>query len=458
MTGIQDTIDYIRAHREQSMQSLMQLCSIPSISTLSDHRPDMESAVDWVVERMSAVGLNGVRVLPTGGYPVVYGENLGADGQPTVLIYGHYDVQPDDPIEEWLSPPFQPTLRGENLYARGASDNKGQIAGVFAALEAWSQAGGGIPVNIKMMIEGEEEVGSPNLASCIKERIDLLASDFCMNTDSGILRADQPSIVYGLRGLAYFELWVHGPKSDLHSGMFGGAVHNPANVLCDLIAGMHDDDGRVNLPDFYDLVLPVSDAERAALANLPYDDESFRISAADPPHLFGETGYSSVERIGVRPSLDVNGIYSGFIGEGSKTVLPAKAMAKISMRLVPNQNPDDVACSLDEYLRGHAPETVRWELKKLAHASPVVVNRECVGVLAATDALETVFGVAPVFMRMGGTVPVVSILSDVLGIDTVMLGFALEDDGIHGPNEKLHMPTFYRGVETYANFFANLAT
>ena len=247
-------------------------------------------------------------------------------------------------------------------------------------------------MNIKMMIEGEEEVGSPNLASCIKERIDLLASDFCMNTDSGILRADQPSIVYGLRGLAYFELWAHGPKSDLHSGMFGGAVHNPANVLCDLIAGMQDGDGRVNLPDFYDLVLPVSDTERAALANLPYDDESFRISAADPPHLFGETGYSSVERIGVRPSLDVNGIYSGFIGEGSKTVLPAKAMAKISMRLVPNQN------------------------------------------------------------------PVVSILSEVLGIDTVMLGFALEDDGIHGPNEKLHMPTFYRGVETYANFFANLAT
>ncbi len=457
MTAIQATTDFIRAHQEQALQSVIDLCSIPSISTLSDHKPDMERAAAWVADRMRAVGLEAVRVMPTSGHPVVYGENLRAHGQPTILIYGHYDVQPADPIDEWESPAFEPTARGDNLYARGASDNKGQIAAVLATLQAWSRAGGGLPVNIKMMIEGEEEVGSPNLAAFVEEHGELLAADFCMNADSGIGLADNPSIVYGLRGMAYFELWVYGPQSDLHSGMFGGAVHNPANVLCALIAGMHAADGRITLPLCYENVQPLSEDERASFARLPYDEESVRASAANPPALFGEDGFSTIERIGARPALDVNGLCSGFIGEGSKTVLPAKAMAKLSMRLVPDQDPSEIARSLRAYLLARAPKTVRWELKELAHAKPVVVNRDFVGVRAAEAALETVFGVPPTFMRQGGTVPAVSIFSDMLGIDTVNLGFALDDDGIHGPNEKLHLPTFHRGVETYAHFFGNLA-
>ncbi|HJO33451.1 MAG: dipeptidase [Anaerolineales bacterium] len=457
MTAIQATNDFIRAHKEQALQSVIDFCSIPSISTLSDHKHDMERAAAWVADRLRAIGLDAVQVMPTGGHPVVYGENLRAHGQLTVLIYGHYDVQPADPVDEWESPAFEPTGRGDNLYARGASDNKGQIVAVLAALQAWSRAGDGLPVNIKMIIEGEEEVGSPNLAAFIEEHGELLAADFCMNVDSGIGLADNPSIVYGLRGLAYFELWVHGPQSDLHSGMFGGAVHNPANVLCELIAGMHAADGRITLPMCYENVHPLSEDERASFARLPHDEESVRTSAANPPALFGEDGFSTIERIGGRPALDVNGLYSGFIGEGSKTVLPAKAMAKLSMRLVPDQDPSEIARSLRAYLLARAPKTVRWELKELAHAKPVVVNRDFLGVRAAEAALESVFGVPPTYMRMGGTVPAVSMFSDVLGMDTVNLGFALDDDGIHGPNEKLHLPTFYRGVVTYAHFFENLA-
>ncbi len=457
MTAIQATNDFIRAHKEQALQSVIDFCSIPSISTLSDHKHDMERAAAWVADRLRAIGLDAVQVMPTGGHPVVYGENLRAHGQLTVLIYGHYDVQPADPVDEWESPAFEPTGRGDNLYARGASDNKGQIVAVLAALQAWSRAGDGLPVNIKMIIEGEEEVGSPNLAAFIEEHGELLAADFYMNVDSGIGLADNPSIVYGLRGLAYFELWVHGPQSDLHSGMFGGAVHNPANVLCELIAGMHAADGRITLPMCYENVHPLSEDERASFARLPHDEESVRTSAANPPALFGEDGFSTIERIGGRPALDVNGLYSGFIGEGSKTVLPAKAMAKLSMRLVPDQDPSEIARSLRAYLLARAPKTVRWELKELAHAKPVVVNRDFLGVRAAEAALESVFGVPPTYMRMGGTVPAVSMFSDVLGMDTVNLGFALDDDGIHGPNEKLHLPTFYRGVVTYAHFFENLA-
>ena len=457
MTAIQPTIDYIRAHQQQAEQGVIELCSIPSISTLPEHQPDMERAAAWVADRMHAVGMDEVRVLPTGGHPVVYGEYLGVDDQPTILVYGHYDVQPADPIDEWESPPFEPTKRRDNLHARGASDMKGQIAAILAALQAWSHVGDKMPVNIKMMIEGEEEVGSPNLTDFIQEHGELLAADFCMNADSGIGLSENPSIVYGLRGLAYFELWVHGPQSDLHSGMFGGAVHNPAIVLCELIAGMHGADGRITLPGFYDNVQPLSNDERESFAKLPYDENSVLRNAANPPELFGEDGFSTLERIGGRPALDVNGLYSGFIGDGSKTVLPAKAMAKLSMRLVPDQDPAEIARILRAYLNEHAPKTVNWELNELAHANPVVVNRDFIGVRAAVTAIESVFGVPPTFMRMGGTVPAVSMFSDLLGIDTVNLGFALDDDGIHGPNEKLHLPTFHLGVETYAHFFGNLA-
>lgn len=456
MTTIRDVVGYIHANKSKALERLSDLCEIPSISTLPEHDSDMHKAAEWLSNGMQDLGMESVRIIPTDGHPVVYGEHVRAEGRPTVLIYGHYDVQPADPLSEWSSPPFQPTIRGENLYARGASDMKGQIMGVFSALEAWKNAGDGFPLNIKIMLEGEEEIGSPNLAGFVEANRDLLNCDLCMNADSSIGSIDNPAIVYGLRGLAYYELWVYGPDTDLHSGLFGGAVHNPAIVLCQLIAGMHKSDGSISLPLCYDNVEEISEEERLEINRLPYDEQSLRSSAGNPPSLFGESGYSSIERISVRPSLDVNGLYAGFIGSGSKTVIPSKAMAKLSLRLVPNQDPVGITQSLRKYLSENAPGTVRWELKELAHASPVVVNRDFVGVRAAVDAVESVFGVVPVFMRNGGTVPVVGMLSDMLGIETVMLGFALNDDGIHGPNEKLHVRTFHNGVASYAHFFNNL--
>lgn len=457
MTPIRHVVNYIRANQKKALDSLTELCEIPSISTLPDHEADIHKTADWLFNVMQDLGMESVKIIPTDGHPVVYGEQLGVEGRPTVLIYGHYDVQPADPLSEWSSPPFQPTIRGENLYARGASDMKGQIMGVFSALEAWKQAGDGFPLNVKIMLEGEEEIGSPNLEGFVENNRDLLNCDLCMNADSSIGSIDDPAIVYGLRGLAYYELWVYGPETDLHSGMFGGAVHNPAIVLCQLIAGMHGSDGSISLPLCYDKVEDLSKEERLEINRLPYDDDYLRSSAGNPPSLFGESGYTSIERISVRPSLDVNGLYAGFIGSGSKTVIPSKAMAKLSLRLVPNQDPVDTTQSLRRYLSENAPDTVKWELKELAHASPIVVNRDSVGVRAAVDAVKSVFGVNPIFMRNGGTVPVVGMLSDMLGIETVMLGFALNDDGIHGPNEKVHVQTFYNGVESYAHFFNNLA-
>ena len=457
MTPIRDVVSYIHDNKNKSLERLTDLCEIPSISTLPDHASDMRKAAEWLANEMQSLGMESIKIIPTDGHPVVYGDYLNVEDRPTVLIYGHYDVQPADPIGEWSSSPFIPTIRGENLYARGASDMKGQIMAVFSALEAWKNAGDGFPLNIKIMIEGEEEIGSPNLAGFVETNRDLLYCDLCMNADSSIGSIDNPAITYGLRGLAYYELWVYGPETDLHSGMFGGAVHNPAIVLCQLIAGMHEADGKVGLPLFYENVEEISEEERLEINQLPYDDQELLSSAGNPPSLFGEFGYSAMERVSVRPSLDVNGLYSGFIGSGSKTVLPSKAMAKISMRLVPNQDPAEMSTGLRKYLSDNAPDTVKWDLKELAHASPVVVNRESIGVRAAVDAVESVFGVKPVFMRSGGTVPVVGMLSDMLGIETVMLGFALNDDGIHGPNEKLHLETFHNGVESYAHFFNNLA-
>ena len=457
MTAIRDVVSYINAHKNKSLERLIDLCEIPSISTLPDHESDMRQAAEWLANEMQSLGMESIKIIPTDGHPVVYGDYLNVEDSPTVLIYGHYDVQPADPLGEWSSSPFVPTIRGDNLYARGASDMKGQIMGVFSALEAWKNAGDGFPLNIKIILEGEEEIGSPNLAGFVENNRDLLSCDLCMNADSSIGSVDHPAIVYGLRGLAYYELWVYGPETDLHSGMFGGAVHNPAIVLCKLISGMHEADNTITLPLFYENVEDISEVERLEINKLPYDDQELLSSTGNPPALFGEFGYSSMERISVRPSLDVNGLYAGFIGSGSKTVIPSKAMVKLSMRLVPHQKPAEISDSLRKYLSDNAPDTVRWELKELAHASPVVVNRASIGVRAAVDAIESVFGVQPRFMRSGGTVPVVGMLSDMLEIETVMLGFALNDDGIHGPNEKLHLETFHNGIESYAHFFNNLA-
>ena len=455
MPELSDALVYARNNHDRYLSELREFLSIPSISTLSENKPDMWRAAEWLAKQLREMGLNDVQVMPTAGHPVVYGEWLGAGGKPTVLVYGHYDVQPVDPLEEWMSPPFDPTVRGDNIYARGASDMKGQVHAFLKALEALSK-NGGLPLNVKVMVEGEEEVGSPHLGAYIEQHKSKLKCDVALNADAGILRPDLPSLVYGLRGLAYFEIWVYGPKQDLHSGQFGGSVRNPAQVLCELIAGMHDEHGRVTLPGFYDKVRLLSDEERADLARLPHSDEEWK-ETAGVTHLHGEKDFTTLERLGARPTLEVNGLLAGFTGEGSKTVLPAKAMAKISTRLVSDQNDKEVEPQLKAYMQQHAPEGVRWQVKSLVSGPAVLVRRDTPGAQAAEKALEDTFGIKPVWKLEGGSVPVVSMLQQILGVDSILMGFGLPDDNFHSPNEKLHLPSYYRGVESYIRFFENVA-
>jgi len=455
MTESTKAIAYANAarNRERYLNELKEFLAIPSVSTLSQHKPDMQRAAEWVSRQLSGIGFKNVEIMPTAGHPVVYGESLDKPGKPTVLVYGHYDVQPVDPLNEWTTAPFEPTVRGDNIYARGASDMKGQVHAFLKALEALAQ-NEGLPLNLKVMVEGEEEIGSPNLGAFIEKNKTKLKCDLVLNADSGIMRPDQPSIVYGLRGLAYFELWVHGPKQDLHSGVFGGSVHNPAQALCELIAGMHDADGHVTLPGFYDKVRDLSAEERKEISHA--SDEEWR-KMTGVPQLHGEKGFTTGERLGARPTLEICGMLSGFTGEGAKTVLPAKAMAKISMRLVPYQDDKEVEGQLRAYLEKHAPPTVRWELKKFVTGPAVLVKRDTPGARAAIKALEATFGVKPVFKLEGGSVPVVSMVQATLGVDSILLGFGLPDDNLHSPNEKLHLPNFYRGVEAYIRFFDEVA-
>lgn len=455
MTNVSAAIEHVRANREAILQELIDFASIPSISTLPENKPDMQRAAEFVALQLKSMGMSNIDVLPTAGHPVVFGEWLNAPGKPTVLIYGHYDVQPVDPLNEWKTPPFTPTIVGENIFARGISDMKGQNIAMLAALAASLRYGGGLNCNVKVLIEGEEEIGSPNLAAFVREHKEMLACDLSLNCDSGILRPDLPAIVYGLRGLAYFELWVHGPEHDLHSGSFGGGVHNPAQVLAELVAGMHDAKGRITLPGYYDDVVKLSKADRADMARIPRSEKQLREEAANPPKLYGEAGYTTIERTSGRPTLEINGLYSGFIGEGSKTVLPAKAMAKISMRLVPNQDPNKVEKQLRAYLKAKAPKTVTWTLKAFGKGAAILTPRDSAGAQAAAKAMQTVFGKKPIFRREGGSVPVVSQIKEILGVDSVLVGFGLPDDNLHAPNEKQHIPTFYKGVETFIHFFNN---
>jgi len=371
-----------------------------------------------------------------------------------VLVYGHYDVQPVDPVAEWASPPFEAAVRGENLHARGATDMKGPTCAALFAIEALV-ASGGVPVNLRFLLEGEEEIGSPHLEPVVKAHGDRLAADVCLNPDAGMLGLDAPSITYGLRGLAYFELRVRGPKQDLHSGQFGGAVHNPAIVLAELIAGMHDAKGRITLPGFYDRVQPLDPEERAELARLP-SGEAELLAQSGAPALFGEKGYSPVERVGARPTLEVNGLLSGFTSEGSKTVLPATAMAKISTRLVPDQDPKEVRLQLEQYLKKKAPPTVSWELLDLAGADPAITRRDSPAVAAMSRAMETVWGKRALFERAGGTIAIVAMLQKRLGMESLLMGCSLPDDAMHSPNEKLHLPTWHRCIEALVHFFCNL--
>jgi acetylornithine deacetylase/succinyl-diaminopimelate desuccinylase-like protein len=449
------SLQYAHDNRERFLNQLKGYLEIPSVSTDREHKEDIERAAQWTTEQIKGIGMQNVDIFATEGHPVVYGEYLKAGVDvPTILVYGHYDVQPADPLDLWKSGPFEPEVRGENLYARGASDMKGQVLATIKALEAVASAGE-IPVNVKFLIEGEEEIGSPNLGNFIRNNKDLLSADYALNPDTGMIAPDKPTITYGLRGLAYFELRVYGPDHDLHSGLYGGVVHNPAQVLSELIAGMHDEQGRITLPGFYDRVRQLSEEERAELARLPMD-EDYYLGQTGAPALWGEEGYTPIERVGARPTLEVNGILSGFTGEGSKTVLPAQAMAKISCRLVPEQDPEEVYQQLLDYLEKQAPATIRCEVTKLASGKASISNRHSPGINAMEKAQESVWGRKPVFRREGGSVPVVGQFQDLLGLESINCGFGLPDDNLHSPNEKQHLPTWYRGIDTLIHFFYNL--
>ena len=448
-------VDYFHTHQEKFFNLLIDFLKIPSISTDEESKNSILKAANWVASELSNLTIENVKVIPTGGHPVVYGDYLKAGkDKPTVLIYGHYDVQPADPIDLWESGAFEPSQRGEHLFARGASDMKGQIVACLAAIESIIKSGV-FPVNIKFLIEGEEEIGSPHLAKFLENNKNLLNSTVALNPDTGMIAPDIPTIVYTLRGLAYFELRVIGPAHDLHSGVFGGIINNPANALCRLIAGMHDDDGRITLPGFYDSVLPISAEEKTELARLPLDD-TYYLTQTGAIEVHGEKGYTSTERVGARPTLDVNGFLSGFTGKGSKTVIPSWAMAKLSMRLVPNQNPETVHKQLLSYLEKNAPTSIRWELIKMAGGPASMADPHNPATQALFRALETVWGKRPVYKREGGSVPIVSDMQEILNIPSVLTGFGLPDDNIHAPNERLHLPTWYRGIESLIHFFYNL--
>ena len=450
----QDALKYALTNRENFLDSYKEILAIPSISTEKEHKPDITRAAEWLSAQLRSLGMQKVQLLPTAQYPIVYGENLGAPGAPTVLIYGHYDVQPVDPLDLWKTPPFEPAVIEDDIFARGASDMKGQALITLKAAESVIQTGG-MPINIKWLFEGEEEIGSPNLAAFISGHTEMLACDFAVNPDSGMIGRDFPTITYGLRGLAYFELRVFGPAHDLHSGMFGGVVHNPATALAELIAGMHDRNGRVSLPGFYNQVRDLSQEERQELARLPVYESDY-IEQTGVAALHGEAGFTANEQAGARPTLDVNGLLSGFIGEGSKTVIPAWAMAKLSMRLVPNQDPQEVHQQLLQYMEKNAPRDIRWELKSLSGSPASISDRNNPGVQAMEKALETVWDQRPYFKREGGSIPVVGDMQRLLGVESVICGFGLPDDNVHAPNEKQNLPTWYRGIDAYIHFFLNL--
>ena len=452
----QKALEYIKDHQGKALDKMKELISIPSVSTDPEWAGEIKKAAQWLKDELTTLGMEKVEIYPTPRHPIVYAEDLSAGKDcPTVLIYGHYDVQPEDPIQEWESDPFTPTEKGENLYARGATDMKGQIIATFSAVQAIKETGK-LPVNIKFLIEGEEEIGGSYLETFIKDQKELLACDFFLNPDTGMQASDLPTITYALRGIAYFELRVYGPKQDMHSGTFGGAIHNPAQVMADLIAGMHDDKGRVTLPGFYDRVRPLDDEEREELSKLPINEE-FYLEQGGVKALFGEEGYTAVERTGARPTLEINGLYSGFIDEGQKTVLPAYAMAKISCRLIADQIPLEVGDQLRAYLAENAPETVTWELDQMSKDFPSQSDRKSKWIDAYVKASEAAWGKRPIFKREGGSVPVVVHIQQTLGVDSVNIGFGLPSDNMHGPNEKIHLPTFYKGIEALVHFFFNLS-
>ncbi len=452
---MEQVLSYIEVNKERYLRELTDLLAIPSVSTDKEKVPDIQRCAQWVSDHMRSIGLQNVQVMPTAGHPVVYGDWLNAPGKPTVLLYGHYDVQPAEPLELWTSPPFEATVRGENLYARGAADDKGQVFIHLKAIEAFLRNGGELPINLKLIIEGEEEIGSEHLDAFVKDHKSMLAADLVLISDSSMFGKETPSICYGLRGLAYMQIDLVGPNKDLHSGSFGGTVHNPVQALAEIIAQLHDKNGKITIPGFYKDVLPLSKKERAAYKKLPFSDKKYAAEVG-VKQLYGDKGFSTLERVWARPTLECNGIWGGFTGEGAKTVLPSKASAKISMRLVPNQTAAKAAKLFEKHIMKIAPKTVKVTVRNLHGGEPAITPIDSPGVQAAVRALEKGFGKKPLYQREGGSIPIVVQFKQILGLDTVLLGFGLPDENAHAPDEFLNLDNFHGGIRTSMHFMNEL--
>ncbi len=453
--------NYIEKNKQRFLDELIEFLKIPSVSADPKFDGEMQKAAEWISQKLTDAGLDNAEICETAGHPVVYAEKIIDESLPTILIYGHYDVQPADPYELWNSPPFEPVIKKTKihpdgaLFARGACDDKGQIYMHVKAIEMM-MAEGGLPCNVKVMFEGEEEVGSENLETFIKENKERLAADIILISDTSIIANDIPSVETGLRGLSYMEVEVVGPNRDLHSGVYGGAVANPANVLAKMIASLHDENGKVTVEGFYDKVIELTAEERDALEAAPFDEEEYK-NDLDVNAVTGETGYTTRERAAIRPTLDVNGIWSGYIGEGSKTVLPSKANAKISMRLVPDQDWKEISELFEKHFKAIAPDTVKVKVSRHHGGQPYVTPTDSIGYMAAFKAMEEAFGKTPVPTRGGGSIPIVALFEEVLGLKSILFGFGLDSDALHSPNEHYGLFNFYKGIEAIPLFFKNFA-
>ncbi len=446
---------YLQENKARFLDELIALLRMPSVSANPAHAGDVRNTALWIKAHLEKLGADRVELVETGGHPLVYAEKITDPALPTVLVYGHYDVQPPDPLALWNSPPFEPVVKDEKLYARGACDDKGQMFLHLKAFELMQQTGA-LPVNLKFMIEGEEEVGSVNLEAFLRKYREKLKADVVLVSDTSMLANDAPSITTGLRGLSYLEVEVTGPNRDLHSGVYGGAVRNPINALSKMIASLQDDQGRITIPGFYDDVAAVSDDERGAMARAPFDLQAYK-AHLDIDQVAGEVGYSTMERTTIRPTLDVNGIWGGYIGEGAKTVLPSKACAKISMRLVPNQKPEVITALFTEHFKSLAPSGTRVVVTPHHGGDPAVTPTDNPAYRAAARAMEATFGKTPIPLRSGGSIPIVALFEQILGLKTILLGFGLDSDAIHSPNEHFGLFNFYKGIETvplFHQFFA----
>ena len=452
-------VSYATQNQQKFLGELKDLLRIPSVSTAPEHKDDVRRAGEYVANGLRNAGMENVEVIPTKGHPLIYADWLHAAGKPTVLCYAHYDVQPPDPLNEWITPPFEPTERNQNIYARGAVDDKGQLWMEIKAIEALMRGHGGrLPLNVKFIIEGEEEVGGESIAAYVRKEKKKLSADFALVCDTELFAPDLPTLCVGLRGLVYTEIEAQGAKTDLHSGMYGGAAPNPFFALIQIISQLKDDKGRILIPGFYKKVKAPTKAELKAWKRLPFSEEHYRKTEVGSKVLTGEPGYSVLYRTWARPTLEVHGMPGGFIAAGAKTVIPARASAKVSMRLVPNQDPDDILKRFTKYVKKLTPRGIETNIKVYSKGPACVVSTDNEYIRAATEAMHDVFKKDTVFIRSGGSIPIVTDFQDVLKLPSVMMGFGLPDDNLHAPNEKFHIPNFYRGIESIIRFFERLGS